>query len=279
MRDGKIVKFASGFNEQTFFKFIRDGMFALDREEESMRKTGSKPAAIETRGATTKGYLNDTDCEWDPWEGVRAPDEWIFTGYLTFVILGPTTDCHEVLMKMGGSINDNKSNKNSSGRVHMRKGMKKMVEAERVCGGADRGMSLHTKVNLTAIAQGEDDADMRDQDKEMATLVTRLNSVQGMMSTFSSLASTSRDPTQLEKYMAKVFEYEAQVVQLNQALTEMASRKRKRNPIVEEVLAHGARSLGIAATSKAPRDGAPTADTLQETENGTKSVEAATEQK
>ena len=55
MRDGKIVKFASGFNEQTFFKFIHDGMFALDREEESMKKTGSKPAAIETRGCHDKG--------------------------------------------------------------------------------------------------------------------------------------------------------------------------------------------------------------------------------
>ena len=79
--------------------------------------------------------------------------------------------------------------------------------------------------------------------------------------------------------MAKVFEYEAQVVQLNQSLTEMASRKRKQNSIVKEVLAHGARSLGIAATSKAPKGGAPTDDTLKETENGTKSLEAEIEQK
>ena len=42
IKDGKIVGFASGFNELTFFQFILDGMYALESEEESIRKTGAK---------------------------------------------------------------------------------------------------------------------------------------------------------------------------------------------------------------------------------------------
>ena len=131
--------------------------------------------------------------------------------------------------------------------------MNQIAEAERARGGPDQGISLHTKVNLAAIARGkDDDADMRDQDKEIAALVTRLNSIQGLMATYSTLASATSDPNQITTYMSKVVGYESQVVGLNKDLAELSTRKRKRNPIVEEVLAHGARSMGIAEAPSKP---------------------------
>ena len=87
---------------------------------------------------------------------------------------------------MGGTTKHDKADKKSSGRASIRAGMRKIAEAERTHGGPDRGMPLHTKVNLTAIAQGEDDVDMPDQEKELSTLVTQLMSIQGLMSTYST---------------------------------------------------------------------------------------------
>ena len=136
---------------------VVDGTEAID--------LGSLGDGRQSNGAvvnTGRGYLNDRDCEWDPWNGVRAPKGYIFRGFLTFVVLGPTTDCHEVLLKMGGTANDDKSHKKTSGQENIQKCMNQMAEEERARGGPDRDMSLHTKVNLAAIAQGEDDADMRD---------------------------------------------------------------------------------------------------------------------
>ena len=76
--------------------------------------------------------------------------------------------------------------------------------------------------------------------------------IQGLMSTYSTLASTTSDQNQITIYMAKVVDYESQVVDLNKDLADLSTRKRKRNPIVEEVLAHGARSMGIAEAPSEP---------------------------
>ena len=50
----------------------------------------------------SRGYLNDKDNDWDLWKGVRAPEDWSFFGWMTFVCLGPTSSCPHVLPKMCG---------------------------------------------------------------------------------------------------------------------------------------------------------------------------------
>ena len=118
----------------------------------------------------------------------------------------------------------------------------------RDAGGRERGISLQTKVSLAAVAQGEDDADMRDQDRELTVITSQINSHKGIMVMYSGFATASSDPLTKAGYMVKSVTNEEKILELTKKLGDIATRKRKRNPIVLKVLDHAAKSLGLEST-------------------------------
>ena len=78
-----------------------------------------------------------------------------------------------------GSSVDNKS---SVGRIAQRRGPGLRADNARDTRGPERGMNLQTKVHLAAIAQGEDDADLRDTDRKFAAINTSIASLKTLMS-------------------------------------------------------------------------------------------------
>ena len=93
--------------------------------------------------------------------------------------MGPTTDCEEVLLKMSWY-----NNETSNGRANQREMTNKRESFERGSGGPGCGMNLQTKVGLAAVAQGEDNADMRDNDRELASITQQLSSYQQMITIY-----------------------------------------------------------------------------------------------
>ena len=105
--------------------------------------------------------------DWEPFGGVCAPDGWYFKGHMVFYCLGPTTALFSVLLKQGGSADNedgDTTTEKQAGRKEQRKKQKKKESFEREVGGSGRGMSVEMKVRAAALAQGEDEADMRDID-------------------------------------------------------------------------------------------------------------------
>ena len=303
--DFKIVGYRSGHNEMNFFRYILDGMYSLDQEEKRLRAQAvidknqqqsgslvttptnlSQPAApsvpttiqgnngfVQTlqggdnstvSNISSRGYLNDKDTDWEPWNGVTAPDGWYFDGWMTFVCMGPTTDCEEVLLKMSGY-----NNETSNGRANQQEMTNKRESFERGSGGPGRGMNLQTKVGLAAVAQGEDDADMRDNDRELASITQQLSSYQQMMTMYFKLCTSDANPVMRADYLHKAQAYEKKVLSLNADLQRIATRKRKKNPIVWQVLDHGAKALGVHSevdSSKGPSGNSSNTSTSLETE-------------
>ena len=107
---------------------------------------------------------------------------------MAFTCLGPTTSYCSLVLKMGGSgtlHKDKKSTKGTAkkfqGRANMRKTTEESDALERTTGGTGRGMTMHTNVILAAIAQGEDDADTRDTDREFAATTQQIATHQGLL--------------------------------------------------------------------------------------------------
>ena len=220
-----------------------DGDAGEDADDEE-----SQSITVGTPSGNARGYLNDKDNDWDPWKGIAAPDGWFFPGWMAFVCLGPTSSCPQILLKMHGyKATGEKSNK-SNGRKHMLTNIRLSEDKARDAGGRERGISLQTKVSLAAVAQGEDDADMRDQDRELAVITSQINSHKEIMLMYSGFATASSDPLAKAGYMEKALTNEEKILELTEKLRDIATRKRKRNPIVLKVLDHAAKSLGLEST-------------------------------
>jgi len=200
----------------------------------------------------SKGYLGSSDRDWDPFDGVRAPDGWSFNGFMAFTCLGPTTSYFALVLKMGGSgmlHKDKKSTKGAAkkfqGRANMRKTTEESDALERATGGTGRGMTMHTKVNLAAVAQGEDDADTRDTDREFAATTQQIATHQGLLSVQMKLLEFATSEQMKKDVFNKIGEYTKRIEQLDVKIAQISNKKRKKNVIVEAVLNHGAVSLGI----------------------------------
>ena len=72
----------------------------------------------------------------------------------------------------------------------------------------ERGLSLQTKVGLAAIAQGEDDADMRDRDRELAIVISSIAATKELLTMYISFASGESDHVAKADHIARTKEYE-----------------------------------------------------------------------
>ena len=78
--------------------------------------------------------------------------------------------------------------------------MAKIPSCKHDTGDPDHIMIIQTKVSLALIAQGKDDTDMWDQDKEITMLTTWTSTAQLMMEAYSHLAVKTVSPNQEVMY-------------------------------------------------------------------------------
>ena len=135
---------------------------------------------LSEESAEKQGYLNCSDKDWDLFNGIRATENWTFKGFMMFVAFGPTSNYMSILLKMGGDKDKPPEEKQAGGREAMRKKQKTREALEQSTGGFSRGMSMDTKVNIAAVAQAEDEANMRMQDRDFAVLTQQLSAVRSM---------------------------------------------------------------------------------------------------
>ena len=90
-----------------------------------------------------------------------------------------------------------------------------------------------------------------------------------MMTMYFKLCTSDTNPVTRADYLQKAQAYEKKVLSLNADLQRIATRKRKKNPIVWQVLDHGAKALGVHSevdSSKGPSGNSSNTSTSLETE-------------
>ena len=90
----------------------------------------------------------------------------------------------------------------------------------------ERGLSLQTKVGLAAVAQGEDDVDMRDRDHKLAVVISTIAATKELLTMYISFASGESDHVAKADHIARAKEYEQDILKLKKKLSDIASRKR-----------------------------------------------------
>ena len=99
-----------------------------------------------------------------------------------FAILDPNSDCNDALLKMRGFAQKNAVAPTTHKAV--RSTMTELPSCKHDTGGPDHILSIQTKVSLALIAQGKDNMDMWDQDKEIMMLTTRTSTAQQLMEVY-----------------------------------------------------------------------------------------------
>ena len=138
----------------------------------------------------------------------------------------------------------------SNAMAHKQNSTKLSEHRARDAGGRERGISLQTKVSLAVVAQGEDDANMHDRYQELAVVTSQISSHKEIMLMYSGFATSSFDPLAKDGYMEKSLTNEEMILELTKKLGDIATRKRKRDPIVLKVLDHATKSLGLEGTAE-----------------------------
>jgi hypothetical protein len=138
----------------------------------------------------------------------------------------------------------------------MKKEISTQKFVERAVGGSDRGMSLATKVSFGFMAQNKDDAVQRHHDMRWATLTKMIDTEQRMidvkMKLMDSMVVAGGSGEQLRMSVLIMMD---KIDKWNNELGLLGKEKRVSNPIVERVLEHNARSMGMVAST--PDDGWP----------------------
>ena len=91
---------------------------------------------------------------------------------------------------------------------------------------------------------------MRDRDRELAVVISIIAATKELLTMYISFASGESDPVAKADHVAHAKEYEQEILKPKKNLSDIASRKRKRNPIVLKVLDQGGKSLGISAPNE-----------------------------
>ena len=115
----------------------------------------------------------------------------------------------------------------------------------RDAGGPERGMNLQTKVHLAAIAQREDDADLRGTDMKFAAINASIASQKTLMSFKTQCYSFASTKEEKVGFMKEANEYAKKKSDSDVELTNLAGMKRKKTEIVAQVLEHVSVSFGI----------------------------------
>ena len=140
---------------------------------------------------------------------------------MAFVCLGPTSSCQEVLFKMSGHKASGEKHDKSNSRSNQHDETQALKRA--AAGGGDRGVSLQTKISLAAVAKGEDDADIRDQDRALAVITSQISSHKELMMMYSGFATAESNPTMKASHIVHAQAYEKKILELTKSLSAIAS--------------------------------------------------------
>ncbi len=179
-----------------------------------------------------------------------APISYVYLGKLAFICFGPTSKYFAGMLAMGGQLNQTvEEKKRGQGRRNVRLTQSVPNRDREV--GADRGLSLQSKIQCTMMAQNEDDAEQHHYYMRMVMMSKQIKSTENLV----ELKLKTSERMSLSGSEAQVFLsiniLMKKLETLNEILDKnMMNKMRKTNPIARNVLAVAAKAMGVAKRDK-----------------------------
>ena len=87
----RIVGYSSGINFTSFIEAINNGMYAMGDDEEFVRASNKNDDNDDDAddNDSCEILVKNSSADWDPFDGVVAPENVTFFGFITFALLGP----------------------------------------------------------------------------------------------------------------------------------------------------------------------------------------------
>ena len=186
-RTGMVQSFASGKNEKNLYDALLDGMYAMEVREKKKSSDG-----------INNGTLLDSDVEVDTTSTIAAtgdiavddsvedelnnvpPKGYMFYGFHSFVCFGPLTTHFSATLALGAPLALSPSERKNNARAAQRKKEIECREAERSV-GAERGLSLQSKLTMGMLAQKEEDSAREERQMNFLALSKELDATQKLL--------------------------------------------------------------------------------------------------
>ena len=144
-----VIGYASGKNEDIFLGYIDDGMYAMKLREGPGRLLQSESndddidedeGTDEVMPEVNREAIHTPD--WDPFDGIHAPNGFVFVGKVAFIAFGPSSKYFDPILRMGFESSGEMTAVNvGGGRREIRKLNENRVNNDRAY-GTDRGMNI-----------------------------------------------------------------------------------------------------------------------------------------
>ena len=262
----RVVGYSSGINIGSFLRAINNGMFVMHRDESFVRV--SNRAEVENDSSidvlNQEGPINmkDNASDWDPFNSVEVPDGWLFSGYLSFAVLGPASidPLHfSPLLQSNTATDRTKEVRNEQSRATQRKNSV-------VAGDSDRqkrkenSLTLQADCDIATIALAQAEYEERADDRKFLALTTQLEAKRLDLAVIQQLM-VGYDETELAEYKLDLKKVREDIKVINNEIATWKTKDVASNEFVNNLLANAAAIMVKASCNKGSASG-------EEKENG-----------
>ncbi len=186
---------------------------------------------------------------WYLFGGIAAPRGYIYIGKLAFICFGLASKFFASTLPMGGqSERSAEENKEGSMRA-IHKITKEQTDINREI-GIDRGMTMQARMQCTFMAQNKDDAIQRHRDMQMVMLTKQIKSTKRLIELKIKMFDRMGGGGSETNCFMAIHTLMDKLEKLNADLDSMMSEVRATNPIVGNVLANAAKTMGLDSAAK-----------------------------
>lgn len=131
----RIVGYSSGINMISFLKAIINGMYVMSKDENFVR-TANRNTDSDVAGEINMSeptMMRSDAADWDPFDGVEAPEGTLFLGFISFALLGPSCvdpKHYSLLLKSSTDSNQSVAARKEQSRATLRKNVAREEDVE-----------------------------------------------------------------------------------------------------------------------------------------------------
>ena len=260
----RIVGYSSGINFSSFLRAINNGMYVMNGDETFVRvsnRAENDVVDFNEGDVTTK---DDNVSDWDPFNGVEAPDGWIFGGYLSFALLGPASidPLHfSPLLQSNTASDRTKEARSEQSRATLRKNSMVAGESDRVK-RRENSLTLQADCDIAAIALQKAEYEERADDRKFLALTSQLEGKRLEVDVIRQLMNGC-DEEEMEEHRRDLKKVRDEIKAINAEIASWKTKDVPSNDFVNNLLANA-----TAMTGKQSSNGAGIIEKEKEKEKG-----------
>jgi hypothetical protein len=253
-RSKYIVGYSSGINYSSFLQSINNGMYIMEKDAGFIR-SGNKQSKKNDDDVDDDNSIQMMDvvrdaADWDPFEGVEAPDSFMFLGFIAFAVIGPGAhDAAHFSPLLRANVKDDmtKEERKEMSRSTLRSNNLKSGVAERQSRQSNE-MNMQTKCDIATIALAKAESEERAEDRNFLALNTEVDAKRLEIDLIGKLLTGCDDDEELQELRSSLRILRTEIRQLTSEIAAWKTRAAAPNTIVNNLLYNAETMMGIKPT-------------------------------